>query len=378
MDFKPAKLILKSGEIFKGLNFGSNHPKAGELIFNTAMTGYQEIITDLSYTDQLICFTYPQIGNTGVNKEDLESIDGGCAGVVIKELSKIESNWRKDGDLSSFLKEKNIPGIANIDTRKLTRILRDKGSQIAAIIPEEYSENQIKVLFESFDGLKGKDLAKIVSTKKPYIWKSPSYKSKVKKSSYKVVAYDFGVKHNILRLLVDRGCEVIVVPAETTAEEVMKENPDGIFLSNGPGDPEPCEYAVSSIKKLIKSNFPIFGICLGHQLLGLALNLKTEKMKFGHHGANHPVQNLQDKTVSITSQNHGFTISEDSLHDDVVVTHRSLFDKSIQGVESKDGKVFGFQGHPEASPGPKDIQNLFDKFIHNMEIFKKANHDKKK
>ena len=286
MDFKPAKLILKSGEIFSGVNFGSSEPKIGELIFNTAMSGYQEIITDLSYTDQLICFTYPQIGNTGVNKEDLESITGGCSGIVIKELSKIESNWSKDNDLSSFLKEKNISGIANLDTRKLTRILRDKGSQISAIVPEKYSKKQIEALFDSFDGIKGKDIAKEVSTKEAYIWKEPSYRKDTKKNLYKVVAYDFGVKHNILRLFVDRGCEVLVVPAETSAEDVMKENPDGIFLSNGPGDPEPCEYAILAIKKLIEINIPIFGICLGHQLLGLALNLKTEKMKFGHHGAN--------------------------------------------------------------------------------------------
>ena len=371
MDFKPAKLILKSGEIFSGVNFGSSEPRIGELIFNTAMTGYQEIITDLSYTDQLICFTYPQIGNTGINNEDLESFKGGCSGIVIKELSKIESSWRKDNDLSSFLKQKNISGIANIDTRKLTRILREKGSQISVIVPDEYSQNEINNLFKSFKGLQGKDLAREVSTKKPYIWKEPSYRTKAKKNSFKVVAYDFGVKHNILRLLVDRGCEVLVVPAETTANEVMKEEPDGIFLSNGPGDPEPCGYAISAIKKLIEFNIPIFGICLGHQLLGLALNLKTEKMKFGHHGANHPVQNILDKTVSITSQNHGFTISEDSLHNEVIVTHRSLFDKSIQGISSKDGKVFSFQGHPEASPGPKDIENLFDNFINNMQSLKK-------
>ena len=373
MDFKPAKLILKSGETFQGIHFGSNEPKIGELIFNTAMTGYQEIITDLSYTDQLICFTYPQIGNTGINTEDLESLNGGCSGIVIKELSKIESSWRKENDLSSFLKEKNISGIANIDTRKLTRILRDKGSQISVIVPEKYTEKQTNNLFESFEGLQGKDLAKQVSTKKSYTWKEPSYKTKAKKNAFKVVAYDFGVKHNILRLLVDRGCEVIVVPAETSAEDVIKENPDGIFLSNGPGDPEPCGYAISSIKKLIKLNIPIFGICLGHQLLGLALGLKTEKMKFGHHGANHPVQNVLDKTVSITSQNHGFTISEESLQDKVIVTHRSLFDKSIQGISSIDGRVFSFQGHPEASPGPKDIQNLFDNFINNMQSFRKIN-----
>ena len=242
MDFKPAKLILKSGETFSGINFLDQiEPKIGELIFNTAMTGYQEIITDLSYTDQLICFTYPQIGNTGVNKEDLESVTGGCSGIIVKELSKIESNWRKDNnDLSSFLKEKNISGIANIDTRKLTRIIRDKGSQISAIGLEEYSKKRIEALFKSFDGIKGKDLARKV-TKEAYIWKEPSYRNEIKKNSYKVVAYDFGVKHNILRLLVDRGCEVLVVPAETSAEDVLKSS--GIFLSNGPGDPEPCEYA---------------------------------------------------------------------------------------------------------------------------------------
>ena len=373
MDFKPATLILKSGGLFHGISFGSDIPKVGELIFNTSMTGYQEIITDLSYTDQIVCFTYPHIGNTGVNEEDLESRYGGCSGVVIKELSKIESSWRRENDLSNFLAEKEISGIANIDTRKLTRILREKGSQIAAIVPGNFSEKEAQSLLNSFDDLKGKDLAKVVSTKETYTWDKPSYQSVPLKPIYKVIAYDFGVKHNILRLLVDRGCEVKVVPAETPASEIIKENPDGIFLSNGPGDPEPCSYAISSIKELIEQGFPIFGICLGHQLLGLALDLKTEKMKFGHHGANHPVQNLENKSVFITSQNHGFTISEKSLNENVEVTHRSLFDKSIQGISSQNGNVFGFQGHPEASPGPKDIQSLFDKFIFNIKKFKEKN-----
>ena len=373
MNSKPAILILKSGEVFKGISFGSDIPKVGELIFNTSMSGYQEIITDLSYTDQIICFTYPHIGNTGVNEEDLESSAGACSGVVIKELSKIESSWRKENDLSSFLKENDIPGIANIDTRKLTRILREQGSQIAAIIPGEFSEKKAHDLLESFKDLKGKDLAKVVSTKKSYTWSKPSYLKFPKKPSYKVIAYDFGVKHNILRLLVDRGCEVKVVPAQTSFAEIKQENPDGVFLSNGPGDPEPCSYAISSIKELIKEGYPIFGICLGHQLLGLALDLKTKKMKFGHHGANHPVQDLESKSVFITSQNHGFTLDEKSLNKNVNITHRSLFDKSIQGISSKNGNVFGFQGHPEASPGPKDIQKLFDQFIDNIKKYKGTN-----
>ena len=362
------KLTLKSGHTFFGKIFGSLEPQVGEIIFNTSMSGYQEVITDLSYTDQIICFTYPHIGNVGTNEEDLESYTGGCKGIVIRETTKITSNWRNKEDLSSFLKKKNVTGISGIDTRKLTRILREEGSQPAVISQEEFSDKKIQSLFDSFGDLKGKDLAKKVTCHKNYNWDEGSIGKNKPESKFLVVAYDFGVKHNILRLLVDRGCDIKVVSAKTSPEEVLNMNPDGIFLSNGPGDPDPCDYAISSIKVMLEKKLPIFGICLGHQLLGLALGLKTEKMKFGHHGANHPVKDLKTDEVFITSQNHGFTISEESVknNNNVEVTHRSLFDNSIQGISFENGKVFGFQGHPEASPGPQDIRRLFDKFIENM------------
>ena len=366
---KFGKLTLKTGHTFFGEIFGATDPQVGEIIFNTSMSGYQEVITDLSYTDQIVCFTYPHIGNVGTNDEDLESFSGGCKGIVIRETTKITSNWRNNEELSLFLEKKGITGLSGIDTRQLTRILREQGSQPAVISLKDYSEKKIESLFDCFGDLKGKDLAQKVSCSEKYIWSEGSVDTKSDpKKKFKVVAFDFGVKHNILRLLVDRGCEVNVVPARTSAEEVLKMNPDGIFLSNGPGDPDPCEYAINAIRKIIETNVPIFGICLGHQLLGLALGLETEKMKFGHHGANHPVKDLISNEVFITSQNHGFTISESSIknNDNVMVTHRSLFDNTIQGISFADGRVFSFQGHPEASPGPQDIRSLFDKFIKNM------------
>ena len=372
MDFKLAKLILKSGEVFEGIGFGYKKLKVGELVFNTSMTGYQEIISDLSYTDQLVCFTYPHIGNVGTNIDDNESISGGACGVVIRDLSGLESNWRNQDSLHNFLKKKKIPGIKGIDTRSLTRVLREKGSQPAIISFEKQSKKQLDEIFKKFGSLKGKDLASKVTTSKFYKWTEPSYRNKKTKKQFKIVALDFGVKHNILRLLVDRGCAVDVLPANSSYEEIIERNPDGIFLSNGPGDPEPCTQPIRVITKLInETKLPIFGICLGHQLLGLALGMKTEKMKFGHHGANHPVQDLLSKEVSITSQNHGFTISEGSLKDGVVITHRSLFDNSIQGISFQKDRVFGFQGHPEASPGPQDLQNLFNKFLIQIKKYAK-------
>ena len=365
---KEAKLTLKSGHIFFGEIFGSDEPQVGEIIFNTSMSGYQEVISDLSYTDQIVCFTYPHIGNVGTNNQDLESFSGGCKAIVIREQTKFTSNWRNEESLNSFLTKKKIIGIAGIDTRKLTRILREEGSQPAVISKENLPNTKIDSMFDSFGDLKGKDLAQKVTCTDKYVWKEGTENENSKKNILKVVAYDFGVKHNILRLLVDRGCEVIVVSAKTSAEEVLKMKPDGIFLSNGPGDPDPCKYAIDAIKVFLKKKIPIFGICLGHQLLGLALGLKTEKMKFGHHGANHPVKDLKTNEVYITSQNHGFTVSDSSVknNNNVEVTHRSLFDNTIQGISYDEGKVFGFQGHPEASPGPQDIRRLFDKFIQNM------------
>ena len=366
---KFGKLTLKTGHTFFGEIFGATDPQVGEIIFNTSMSGYQEVITDLSYTDQIVCFTYPHIGNVGTNDQDLESFSGGCKGIVIRETTKITSNWRNNEELSLFLEKKGITGLSGIDTRQLTRILREQGSQPAVISLKDCSEKKIESLFDSFGDLKGKDLAQKVSCSENYIWSEGSINSKSDpKKIFKVVAFDFGVKHNILRLLVDRGCEVKVVPARTSAEEVLKMNPDGVFLSNGPGDPDPCDYAINAIRKILETNIPIFGICLGHQLLGLALGLETEKMKFGHHGANHPVKDLISNEVFITSQNHGFTISESSIknNNNVMVTHRSLFDNTIQGISFADDRVFSFQGHPEASPGPQDIRSLFDKFINNM------------
>ena len=374
MRAKPAQLILKSGEVFDGEAFGYTKEKVGELVFNTSMTGYQEIITDLSYTDQLICFTYPHIGNVGTNIDDHESAVGGASGVVIRDLTRVESNWRNELSLADFLKANKVPGIKNIDTRKLTRVLRNKGSQPAFISYKKKTKKDIEKLFARFGSLKGKDLASKVTTAKSYLWKKPSYGTKKPKLKYKIIALDFGVKHNILRLLVDRECEVEVMPANTDFETILYKEPDGVFLSNGPGDPEPCHQPIETISRLIReTKIPLFGICLGHQLLGLALGMKTEKMKFGHHGANHPVKNLITNEVAITSQNHGFTISEKSLSKDISITHRSLFDGSIQGISFQKNRVFGFQGHPEASPGPQELRSLFDTFIAQVNKYAKKN-----
>ena len=373
-----ALLALEDGTIFSGKSIGVNGATSGEVVFNTAMTGYQEILTDPSYFKQLVTLTYPHIGNTGTNKSDFESPRAFAAGLIIRDLSPIASSWRKENDLGFFLKTQNIVAIADIDTRKLTNHIRSNGALRGCIINSELDEQSaIKKALE-FPGLSGLDLAKAVTTDTPYNWNKGQqdiYGSKKGKPSihFHVVAYDFGIKQNILRLLVDHGCRVTVIPAMTTAEEVLSMKPDGVFLSNGPGDPEPCVYAISAIQKLLKQKIPIFGICLGHQLLALASGAKTIKMKFGHHGANHPVQDLKTGQVLITSQNHGFTVNENTLPNSVNVTHRSLFDQSLQGIELKDFPAFSFQGHPEASPGPHDLSNLFEQFITNM---KRCQNDK--
>ncbi len=373
-----ALLALEDGTIFSGKSIGVKGATSGEVVFNTAMTGYQEILTDPSYFKQLVTLTYPHIGNTGTNKSDFESPRAFAAGLIIRDLSPIASSWRKENDLGSFLKTQNIVAIADIDTRKLTNHIRSNGALRGCIINSELDEQSaIKKALE-FPGLSGLDLAKAVTTDAPYNWNKGQqdiYGSKKERPSihFHVVAYDFGIKQNILRLLVDHGCRVTVIPAMTTAEEVLSMKPDGVFLSNGPGDPEPCVYAISAIQKLLKQKIPIFGICLGHQLLALASGAKTIKMKFGHHGANHPVQDLKTGQVLITSQNHGFTVNENTLPNSVNVTHRSLFDQSLQGIELKDFPAFSFQGHPEASPGPHDLSNLFEQFITNM---KRCQNDK--
>jgi len=367
-----ALLALEDGTIFSGKSIGVNGATSGEVVFNTAMTGYQEILTDPSYFKQLVTLTYPHIGNTGTNKSDFESPRAFAAGLIIRDLSPIASSWRKENDLGSFLKTQNIVAIADIDTRKLTNHIRSNGALRGCIINSELDEQSaIKKALE-FPGLSGLDLAKAVTTDTPYNWNKGQqdiYGSKKERPSihFHVVAYDFGIKQNILRLLVDHGCRVTVIPAMTTAEEVLSMKPDGVFLSNGPGDPEPCVYAIRAIQKLLKQKIPIFGICLGHQLLALASGAKTIKMKFGHHGANHPVQDVKTGQVLITSQNHGFTVDENTLPNSVNVTHRSLFDQSLQGIELKDFPAFSFQGHPEASPGPHDLSNLFEQFATNME-----------
>mgnify|MGYP001166758597 FL=1 len=373
-----ALLALEDGTIFSGKSIGVNGATSGEVVFNTAMTGYQEILTDPSYFKQLVTLTYPHIGNTGTNKSDFESPRAFAAGLIIRDLSPIASSWRKENDLGFFLETQNIVAIADIDTRKLTNHIRSNGALRGCIINSELdAQSAIKKALE-FPGLSGLDLAKAVTTDTPYNWNKGQqdiYGSKKERPSihFHVVAYDFGIKQNILRLLVDHGCRVTVIPAMTTAEEVLSMKPDGVFLSNGPGDPEPCVYAISAIQKLLKQKIPIFGICLGHQLLALASGAKTIKMKFGHHGANHPVQDVKTGQVLITSQNHGFTVNENTLPNSVNVTHRSLFDQSLQGIELKDFPAFSFQGHPEASPGPHDLSNLFEQFITNM---KRCQNDK--
>ncbi len=364
----PAALVLASGAVFSGYSIGAEGQTQGEVVFNTAMTGYQEILTDPSYAEQIITLTYPHIGNTGVNDKDHESTRIWAAGLVIRELSPVVSNWQATDSLSEFLKANNIVAIAGIDTRRLTRILRNEGAQSGCIITGTVNTETAQASAKHYPGLEGKDLGMLVSTDKVYEWSEPTLdlreeNKKIPSAKFHVVAYDFGVKQQILRLLVDHGCRVTVVPATYSAEQVLELHPDGIFLSNGPGDPAALDYAIKNIQTLLATDIPVFGICLGLQLLALALGAKTQKMKFGHHGANHPVIDVNNQRVFITSQNHGFVIDESSLPATLSVTHRSLFDNSLQGVCHAEKPVFGFQGHPEASPGPHDMYLLFAKFI---------------
>jgi carbamoyl-phosphate synthase small subunit len=368
-----ALLVLEDGSVFKGTAIGAQGMSVGEVVFNTSMTGYQEILTDPSYAEQIVTLTYPHIGNTGTNQEDVESNKIWSKGLVIRDLPLVASNFRNEQTLSDYLKANNVVGIADIDTRRLTRILRDKGAQNGCIIcTDALDEAAALENAKAFPGLKGMDLAKVVSTTEITEWTSGvwelegGYKDGAD-YKYHVVAYDYGAKHNILRMLVDRGCKLTLVPAQTSAEDVLAMNPDGVFLSNGPGDPEPCDYAIEAIKTLVDTGLPVFGICLGHQLLALASGAKTVKMKFGHHGANHPVKDLERDVVMITSQNHGFAVDEANLPDNLKVTHVSLFDKSLQGIHRIDKPAFSFQGHPEASPGPHDAAALFDHFIDLIE-----------
>lgn len=371
---KPAILALADGTLFRGESIGADGQTVGEVVFNTAMTGYQEILTDPSYARQIVTLTYPHIGNVGTNEEDEESAAVHAAGLVIRDLPAIFSNWRSRESLPDYLNRHKVVAIADIDTRMLTRILREKGAQNGCIMAgDDIDEAAALAAAKAFPGLKGMDLAKEVSTDHAYDWVDgcwilgeghpPPPPMLEENLPYRVVAYDFGVKRNILRMLVDRGCRITVVPAQTPASEVLAMDPDGVFLSNGPGDPEPCDYAIAAIKEIAQSGKPMFGICLGHQLLALASDAKTIKMKFGHHGANHPVQDLAGGQVMITSQNHGFAVDEATLPANLRATHRSLFDGSLQGVERTDTPAFSFQGHPEASPGPHDVAPLFDHFI---------------
>ncbi|MBT9304075.1 glutamine-hydrolyzing carbamoyl-phosphate synthase small subunit [Pseudomonas sp. TAE6080] len=372
---KPAILALADGSIFRGEAIGADGQTVGEVVFNTAMTGYQEILTDPSYAQQIVTLTYPHIGNTGTTPEDVESDRVWSAGLVIRDLPLVASNWRNTMSLSDYLKANNVVAIAGIDTRRLTRILREKGSQNGCImVGDNVSEAAAIAAAQGFPGLKGMDLAKVVSTKEQYEWRSTVWDLKTDSHAtieaselpYHVVAYDYGVKYNILRMLVERGCRVTVVPAQTPAADVLALQPDGVFLSNGPGDPEPCDYAIQAIKDVLETEIPVFGICLGHQLLALASGAKTLKMGHGHHGANHPVQDLDTGVVMITSQNHGFAVDEATLPANVRAIHKSLFDGSLQGIERTDKSAFSFQGHPEASPGPNDVAPLFDRFINEM------------
>ena len=371
-----ALLALEDGSVFKGSGLGFEGCSSGEVVFNTSMSGYQEILTDPSYAQQIVTLTYPHIGNTGINAEDNESEKVWATGLVIRNLPLMSSNWRHEQTLDEFLKAQKVVAIAGIDTRRLTRVLRDKGPLNGSLFSGEAlfaaDESQVVASAKSFPGLQGMDLAKEVSNQTGYIWKEgvwdiqKGYLSPPK-TRFHVVAYDFGVKRNILRMLVARGCRVTVVPAATTSDKVLGMKPDGVFLSNGPGDPKPCDYAIQAIADLLEENVPLFGICLGYQLLALACGARTIKMRLGHHGANHPVENLKDGTVLITSQNHGFAVEESSLPSNLEATHKSLFDGSLQGIERLDKPAFGFQGHPEASPGPHDVSPLFDKFIKLLE-----------
>ncbi|WP_194723601.1 glutamine-hydrolyzing carbamoyl-phosphate synthase small subunit [Noviherbaspirillum malthae] len=373
----PAILALADGSIFQGFSIGAPGHTIGEVVFNTAMTGYQEILTDPSYSRQIVTLTYPHIGNVGVNDEDVEADRIHAAGLIIKDLPLLVSNFRSKQSLSDYLKSQNVVGIAGIDTRKLTRILREKGAQNGAILAGEADVEKALALAKSFPGLAGMDLAKVVSTKESYVWTETEWKlgqgvGKQTDPKYHVVAFDYGVKRNILRMLAERGCKITVLPAQSTAKDALALNPDGIFLANGPGDPEPCDYAIAATKELIDRGIPTFGICLGHQIMALASGAKTLKMKFGHHGANHPVQDLDTKQVMITSQNHGFAVDQATLPSNCRVTHVSLFDGSLQGFARTDKPAFCFQGHPEASPGPTDVAPLFDRFVAMMEKHKNA------
>jgi carbamoyl-phosphate synthase small subunit len=369
----PAVLALADGTIFRGESIGAKGNTTGEVVFNTALTGYQEILTDPSYARQIVTLTVPHIGNTGATPEDLESAQVYPAGLVIRDLPPISSNWRANESLTEFLERGKVVAIAGIDTRKLTRMLREKGAQAGCIMTGDQVDQSAAVkAARKFPGLKGMDLAKVVSTKRRFqwnegtLWPEPVHSPIRANQRLHVVAYDFGVKRNILRLLADGGCRMTVVPAQTSAEEALALEPDGIFLSNGPGDPEPCTYAIKATQRFLETDLPVFGICLGHQILGLAAGARTVKMKFGHHGANHPVQELESGRVFITSQNHGFAVDEETLPEGVVATHRSLFDGSLQGLAFQERPVFGFQGHPEASPGPHDLKGLFERFNHLM------------
>ena len=367
MNKDKAILALADGTIFEGRSIGAKGEVNGEIVFNTSMSGYQEILTDPSYAKQIVTLTYPHIGNTGTNSEDEESNDIWCSGLVVRSVSQIESNWRTEETLSEYLIRNNIQGISDIDTRKLTRIIRNKGAQSASISAGEKLSYEAAIdLAKQFDGLAGMDLAKEVTVSSSYQWTEGTWRGEKQKSKLRVAVLDFGIKKNILRILADRGYKITVFPAKTSYEEIMKINPDGVFLSNGPGDPEPCSYAIETIARLAEINIPLFGICLGHQLLALSLGGKTTKMKFGHHGANHPVQDLKTKVVAVSSQNHGFTVEEDSLPSTVQVTHKSLFDGTVQGIQHSSKPFFSFQGHPEASPGPHDLKYLFDRFDNNM------------
>lgn len=368
----PALLVLADGSVFYGRSVGYQGTTSGEVVFNTSMTGYQEILTDPSYCKQIVTLTYPHVGNTGTNSEDIEGKTVYAAGLIIRDIPILPSSFRSEESLQEYLIRNKTVAIAGIDTRRLTRVLRDKGAQAGAILTgEDVTEAKARELIDAFGSMVGKDLAKEVTCGQPYEWTEGEWvlgKGFVtpEVQPYHVVAYDYGVKTNILRMLASRGCRLTVVPAQTLAKDVLAMNPDGIFLSNGPGDPEVCDYAVAAVKELLTCGKPIFGICLGHQLIGLALGGKTKKMPFGHHGANHPVQDLQTGRVMITSQNHGFEVDADSLPEGVKITHRSLFDGSLQGIELAGRPIFSFQGHPEASPGPHDVACLFDKFVANM------------
>ncbi len=378
---KTAILVLEDGSVFRGESIGVDGRTLGEVVFNTALTGYQEILTDPSYARQIITLTYPHIGNTGANPEDEESDAIHAAGLVIRDLPLLASNFRSQQTLQDYLCARHVVAIAGIDTRRLTRLLREKGAQNGCIMAgEAISEPEALEQAKSFAGLQGMDLAKQVTTDKPYSWQEGTWSlgnghpsPDPTKAIYHVVAYDYGVKRNILRMLVDRDCRLTVVPAQMSATEVLAMQPDGVFLSNGPGDPEPCDYAIEAIQTIVDSSIPTFGICLGHQLLALASGARTSKMKFGHHGANHPVQHLADGTVMISSQNHGFAVDERNLPDNLQATHQSLFDGSLQGIQRIDRPAFGFQGHPEASPGPHDVAPVFDHFIDLMAKHKNPN-----